>query len=161
MLLPRGSNMIVLEIKQNLAPFWVGGGKAGGHARKPPLLCQRRKSSCDKAFKMQMFNMQSDHIAQYLKQSVVWPSTGCCGWEKFDTPPLIAMGARKDSVLCGESHVAFNVRNTITRHKAGLSLKQGWYMDRCHLEVRNCFSFLVVHLSNRHQFWAWEHLSSV
>ena len=86
---------------------------------------------------MQMFNMQSDHIAQYLKQSVVWPSTGCCGWEKFYTPPLNAWGARKDSVLCGESHVAFNVRNTITRHKAGLSLKQGWYMDRCHLDVRN------------------------
>ena len=73
----------------------MGGGKEGGHARKPPLLCQRRKSSCDKAFKMQMFNIQSDHIAQYLKQSVVWPSTGCCGWEKFDTPPLNAMGGQK------------------------------------------------------------------
>ena len=63
--------------------------------------------------------MQSDHIAQNLKQSVIWPSTGCCGWESFDTPPL--NGGPKKTQFCAEKVMWEGFQCTQYNHTT-----QGW-----------------------------------
>ena len=82
------------------------------------------------------------------------------------TPPHSMHGGPEKTQFCAEKVMWEGFQCTQYNHTT-----QGWTQFETRLihgqvpfrrqKFRNCFSFLVVHLSNRHQFWAWEHLSSV
>ena len=88
------------------------------------------------SLKIYSFNLhtkyQSDQITQNLKQSIAWQ----CQWVVEICHPMHWewCGKSLGSVWRKSCDKAFNVRNTITRHKSHLSLKQGLYMDRCPLK---------------------------